>query len=71
MQEGQGGSGPSGNPAALMHEHHKAHHIGKSFASAHGHDHQGSHPSPMAGPAPGPENVQSAGIGPQSDLDAQ
>jgi hypothetical protein len=70
MQEGQGGSGPSGNPAALRHEHSKAHHIGKSFASAHGHDHEGSHPAPMAGPQPGPENVSSTGVGPADSIDS-
>lgn len=50
MIEGRGGESESMNPAALDHEHHKAHHIGKAFASAHGRSHEGGlgggkHPS--------------------------
>ena len=37
-------------PAAYEHEHSIAHSIGKSFASAHGHDHTGSQMSASAGP---------------------
>lgn len=58
--EGKGGADISMNPAALDHDHHKAHHIGKAFSSAHGHSHHGMEVPASAGPQPGPENESGA-----------
>jgi len=41
MKEGSGGSEASMHPAALHHEHSKAHMVGKMFASSHGRSHEG------------------------------
>lgn len=42
--------GVSDVPPAYNHEHSQSHAIGKSFASAHGHDHTGSQVAASAGP---------------------
>ena len=62
MSEGKGGSKEAMHPAALQHEHAKAHHIGMAFASAHGKSHEGGLGGATApSPCPGPEDVAGAG----------
>jgi hypothetical protein len=51
MEEGKGGQKEAMHPAALHHEHSKAHHIGKAFASAHGRSHEGGLGGATAGSA--------------------
>lgn len=58
--EGSGGEAASMHPAALDHDHSKSHHIGKAFASAHGHAHHGQEVPASAGPSAGPDNNSAA-----------
>lgn len=41
LKEGCGGQMESMHPAALQHEHSKAHMVGKAFSASHSKDHQG------------------------------
>lgn len=60
LKEGIGGADKSMHPAALQHEHSKAHMVGKAFAAAHGKSHEG-HYGGASEPQSSPASVNQPG----------
>lgn len=60
LKEGKGGADVSMHPAALHHEHSKAHMVGKAFAASHGKAHDGCYGGATEAPS-APASVNQPG----------